>query len=616
MGFVGGFLFITLGIPLALLVLCTLLIAPIYTGYVLTCALIWFISRLLSDSIWGDDRKASPNFFIQDVEFAALSGVGKVIAICGVIVGFAAVVALYLWIVMRVRGRNASEKQTSKATGKKVDVYPRPMPVRRIKATKSDRLPTFRPGKRINADAEAPYDWERWISQVRDNGQQIYLAHRQLRRSDQGAPIALEDSRLVVIKELHQLAEEQKKIDQLRSYARWYDQQVTQFDACPLWRDRWLRKPERLYSWTCPDDLRALEQHLLQNPPQGVKERDRAVKEANAYSNELRLNLDALTAAVRNVQRRACFEFLSSDEIVAVVTEVCAREDAISYSEASAFLRYLAHDRKIRREQRRVEKEMRSKQLVNEAKQTARSLQITIDRKQVQLDDLAAQIRLLGRQQMRRRMRREELLEKQSELQLKVKSYKIDFSERTRINRQLQKILETLAELNNKDAKLERLEKEHSALQRQIEDLETQAFAAATRANGQRSSRSSPRLKFVQTSHDFEKFMATWMIWAGWVDAKVMPVGPDGGIDVKATGALGQAKYWDFPVGIEEVQRHYGVCDGIPKDGRLFLSKNGYTPQAVSWADQVNMPLLMMKAESNGQAKVAPASRAAKELCD
>ena len=115
----------------------------------------------------------------------------------------------------------------------------------------------------------------------------------------------------------------------------------------------------------------------------------------------------------------------------------------------------------------------------------------------------------------------------------------------------------------------------------------------------------APRIGYIANAHAFEKYMAEWMRWLGWDDAKAMPVGPDEGIDVKATGALGQAKHWDTEVGIEEVQRHNGVCEGIQKYGRVFLSKSGYTPQAIKWANDRDLPLFEMKAGSKDAGVVA-----------
>ena len=123
----------------------------------------------------------------------------------------------------------------------------------------------------------------------------------------------------------------------------------------------------------------------------------------------------------------------------------------------------------------------------------------------------------------------------------------------------------------------------------------------------------APRIGYIENAHAFEKYMAEWMGWLGWDDAKAMPVGPDEGIDVKAKGALGQAKHWDTEVGIEEVQRHNGVCEGIQKHGRVFLSKSGYTPQAIKWANDRDLPLFEMKAGSN-DAGVVASTKAAEKL--
>ena len=68
-------------------------------------------------------------------------------------------------------------------------------------------------------------------------------------------------------------------------------------------------------------------------------------------------------------------------------------------------------------------------------------------------------------------------------------------------------------------------------------------------------------------------------------------------------------------VGIEEVQRHNGVCEGFPKHGRVFLAKNGYTPQAIKWANDRDLPLFEMKA-GNKDAGVVGSTKAAKKLLE
>lgn len=161
-----------------------------------------------------------------------------------------------------------------------------------------------------------------------------------------------------------------------------------------------------------------------------------------------------------------------------------------------------------------------------------------------------------------------------------------------------------------KRADLTDLYKKRSELENALA-VETNELQNAT---GLRRPGPAPSIGFVADSHEFEKFLASWMRWAGWPDAHVMPIGPDGGVDVRATGALGQAKYWDKPIGIEEVQRHNGVCEGIPNRGRIFLSKNGYTPDAVKFANSAGLVLLAMETDKAGRAKAVGVSKLAKAL--
>ena len=99
-------------------------------------------------------------------------------------------------------------------------------------------------------------------------------------------------------------------------------------------------------------------------------------------------------------------------------------------------------------------------------------------------------------------------------------------------------------------------------------------------------------------------------------DAEARPLEPDEGIDVKATGALGHAKHWDNEVGIQEVQRHNGVCEGLPKYGRVFLAKSGYTPKAIEWANERGLPLFEMRKVGNKTACVVTSTDAAKKFLE
>lgn len=168
---------------------------------------------------------------------------------------------------------------------------------------------------------------------------------------------------------------------------------------------------------------------------------------------------------------------------------------------------------------------------------------------------------------------------------------------------------EDLAEAVDR-ANIANLKKERAEVERRLASATAELQSSS--GSGQRGP--APSVGFVADSHEFEKFLASWMRWAGWPDAHVMPIGPDGGVDVRATGALGQAKYWDKPIGIEEVQRHNGVCEGIPNKGRIFLSKNGYTPDAVKFANAAGIVLLAMDTDKSGRAKAIGISHLAKSL--
>ena len=186
-----------------------------------------------------------------------------------------------------------------------------------------------------------------------------------------------------------------------------------------------------------------------------------------------------------------------------------------------------------------------------------------------------------------------------------------------------------IPKLRTRSRKIEELSRDLKSLkedQKRLRSLrdevreDEKALAAAERASGKAPGGNwpvgkAPRIGYIRDAHAFEKFMAKWMRWLGWEDAKAMPVGPDEGIDIKAKGALGQAKHWDHEVGIEEVQRHNGVCEGLPKHGRVFLAKNGYTPQAIKWANERGLPLFEMKA-GNKDAGVVGSTKAAKKLLE
>jgi hypothetical protein len=185
----------------------------------------------------------------------------------------------------------------------------------------------------------------------------------------------------------------------------------------------------------------------------------------------------------------------------------------------------------------------------------------------------------------------------------------VEFSAKLRTS--ARKIEELKADIKELKAGPEKIRVLKSSIRKLEKDIATADKANA--AAGGWPKGKAPRIGYIANAHAFEKYMAEWMRWLGWDNAKAMPVGPDEGIDVKATGALGQAKHWDTEVGIEEVQRHNGVCEGIQKYGRVFLSKSGYTPQAIKWANDRDLPLFEMKA-GDKDAGVVASTKAGEKL--
>ncbi len=82
-----------------------------------------------------------------------------------------------------------------------------------------------------------------------------------------------------------------------------------------------------------------------------------------------------------------------------------------------------------------------------------------------------------------------------------------------------------------------------------------------------------------------ERFAAQWMRAAGWSDAHCTQAGADGGVDVRARGAVAQVKYWaGGAVSIKDVQRTYGIAVH-ERATTIIFSRSGYTKQATDWAE-------------------------------
>lgn len=77
----------------------------------------------------------------------------------------------------------------------------------------------------------------------------------------------------------------------------------------------------------------------------------------------------------------------------------------------------------------------------------------------------------------------------------------------------------------------------------------------------------------------------------GFTDAAVTASGPDGGIDVEASGAVAQVKFQAHVVGAPAVQQLYGAR-GLRTDRQLlFFTGTSYSTQAAAYAEHVGMAL-------------------------
>lgn len=73
----------------------------------------------------------------------------------------------------------------------------------------------------------------------------------------------------------------------------------------------------------------------------------------------------------------------------------------------------------------------------------------------------------------------------------------------------------------------------------------------------------SSELAYVQAAdeRDYETNVLVWVKRAGFRNAQIGPRGADGGVDVRAVGLVVQVKAQMKPVGVEVVQRTYGLAE-------------------------------------------------------
>ena len=94
----------------------------------------------------------------------------------------------------------------------------------------------------------------------------------------------------------------------------------------------------------------------------------------------------------------------------------------------------------------------------------------------------------------------------------------------------------------------------------------------------------------IRSPDDAEQVAAEWMRHLGFEDARCTGAGTDGGVDVRSREAVAQVKAQLTPVGRPELQALYGVARSEGRQS-LFFSLMSYTAAALTWADEVGMPL-------------------------
>jgi hypothetical protein len=90
---------------------------------------------------------------------------------------------------------------------------------------------------------------------------------------------------------------------------------------------------------------------------------------------------------------------------------------------------------------------------------------------------------------------------------------------------------------------------------------------------------------YIQTDRDAELNAADQMQLLGYADARAMPVGADGGIDVFSKHALAQVKFKQSAAGRPDLQRLYGARGDQMHKHLVFFSLSGYSQPAIDYAN-------------------------------
>ncbi|MEV0853789.1 restriction endonuclease [Nocardia fluminea] len=122
-------------------------------------------------------------------------------------------------------------------------------------------------------------------------------------------------------------------------------------------------------------------------------------------------------------------------------------------------------------------------------------------------------------------------------------------------------------------------------------------------------------MKYIATAHEAEENAAVQMRSLGFSDARVTASGADGGIDVRASGAIAQVKWRAGQVGRPELQRLFGARGKKFELLLFFFAASPYSTHAVSYANEVDMALYTYDPTGRITAVNAVAKRIAVRAC-
>ena len=86
------------------------------------------------------------------------------------------------------------------------------------------------------------------------------------------------------------------------------------------------------------------------------------------------------------------------------------------------------------------------------------------------------------------------------------------------------------------------------------------------------------------------------------------PKGPDAGIDVRGIGIVAQVKAAMKPTGLPVIVQVFGAAQNVSASAAVF-ALNGFTRQAVKWADDAGVALFVFNLMGEAEAVNVAAQR-------